>query len=1024
MQTMRSGRSMVGRDKELAELERLLEDPADGVRAMVLEGEPGIGKSTLWATVVGRARAGGWTVLSAQGSQSEAGLSFAALADLLDPAVDPVLDDLPAPQRTALEVALLRRSPQGAPVGEREIGAGTATALRALSRRRPVLVAVDDLPWLDEASRAALWFAVRRLDGERIRVLAARRVVDGVLESVRDGGPGSEVETVLPVARVDTVRLKPLPDKDIAALVATRFERRLPHRMVDRIVSQAHGNPFWALELAATIERVNDRVGERAGEWAADRTGMRVGDRADDRPDEWPDDCAGDSADDWADDRAGIRTVDHVGARPPDHAGAPTPPSEPDRPADRSFHRSGPPPLEPLPVPSSLSSLVAERLEHLAPPVRQVLLVASAMDRPSILVARRALTGVVEDPDAAIDEAVRAQAVTEAGGRLDPAHPLLGVAALDALPPLLRSALHRRLAGAVTDPEQKARHVVLAEAPEPDAEAAAIVDAGVAAAGSRGAVRAAAELADRAVDFTDPLDVPAWAARLLTAAELHLQAGNVEHSRLRAHQVWRTGAPNRRQAFPLLVETTYWSQSPASAEAMVAALVDDPRIDDHTRAVVLSAASDVGDGRGTPRADLARRAIALFERVTGPPDPASLCNALVNTAFSQLEAGDGIAFEIMDRLRELQRHMPYVIWSSRPQCLLACWHKVVDDLSASRVALGAQIAEARDRGEDGALPTLYGHLGLTEVWAGRFPQAREAIDEANRLRAQAYAEGVPTLSLSAAEGLLAVLTGDVAAGRALMNKRLHDEACRRADEPSYRHILGLIALLEGDDEEAVRELTEAYSAARETGQHEPGRRNRLEGDLAQALVNVGRLEEAAAVGREMLALGRRSNRPALTGVGLRIEGLVAAARGDLDHGAGALSRAVSEHENCPLPLELGRSLLALGQVERRRRAKAEGNDALRAALRRFTSIGAKPFADQARAELRRGTRGRGAGMSALTPVEQQVAELVAAGMSNREVATRLFASVRTIEAHLSAVYRKLEIRSRSELAARYAAERR
>lgn len=940
MTRVRGDGALFGRDAELAAVRGLFDHTEDGARALMLEGEAGIGKSTLWAAGVNEARDAGWTVLAAQGSQSEAGLSFAALTDLLDPVVDPVLDDLPAPQRAALEVALLRRSPDGAPAGQREIGAGTTAVLRAMSRRGPVLIAIDDLPWLDEATRAALGFALRRLEDEQIRVLVSRRVADGIIDAVADGDQTWQVED-LPMARVATLRLKPLDDAHIARLVADRGARGLSDYAIDRVVAQAHGNPFWALELAAALDQAPERA-------------------LDSRPDA----------------------------------------------------------LATLPVPRSLSALVAKRLERLASPVREVLLVASALDRPSIALARRAVAGIVGDPDAAIDEAVRTRAITASEGRLDPAHPLLASAVLDGLPPLTRAALHRRLAGAVTDPEQKARHVVLAEAPEPDPSSAAIVDAGAAAAGSRGAVRAAAELADRAVEFTDPLDVRAWAGRQLTAAELHLQAGEIELARTCAEQVWHTGAPNRRRAFPLLVETTYWTRGALAAEALVAPLVTDSRIDDHTRAVVLSAASDVGDGRGTPRVDLARRAIALFERVEEPPEPASYCNALVNLALAQLEAGEGIAFEIIDRVEDVQRSMPYVIWSSRPQVLLACWHKVIDDLDASRFVLTAQIAEARDRGEEAALPTLYGHLGLTEVWAGRYDKAREAIDEALRLRA--YVTAIP-LTVRSADGLLAVLTGHPDTARAMVADLLKGEVYRRADEAFYRHILGLAALLEGNDEEAVGELTSAYAAARETGQHEPGRRNRLEGDLAQALVNVGRLEEAAAVGAEVLALGLRMGRPTLIGLGRRIEGLVAASTGDLDRAAEALAAAVSEHERCPLPLELGHSLLALGQVQRRRRAKADANRTLRAALDRYTALGATAFAEQAERELGWGIRGRSG--AALTPAEGQVAELVAAGLTNREVAARLFASVRTVETHLTSIYRKLEIRSRSELAARYTAER-
>jgi len=147
-------------------------------------------------------------------------------------------------------------------------------------------------------------------------------------------------------------------------------------------------------------------------------------------------------------------------------------------------------------------------------------------------------------------------------------------------------------------------------------------------------------------------------------------------------------------------------------------------------------------------------------------------------------------------------------------------------------------------------------------------------------------------------------------------------------------------------------------------------------------------------------------------------GLALAATGDLDAALVALQRAVSCHERSPLPLEYGRSLLALGQVLRLHKEPAASRRALQAALDCFTELGAVPFVRIAQAELDRAQRTRVRG--ALTASERQVAELVASGLTNREVAGQLFTSVRTVEGHLAAVYRKLGVRSRTELAKRAA----
>jgi len=153
-------------------------------------------------------------------------------------------------------------------------------------------------------------------------------------------------------------------------------------------------------------------------------------------------------------------------------------------------------------------------------------------------------------------------------------------------------------------------------------------------------------------------------------------------------------------------------------------------------------------------------------------------------------------------------------------------------------------------------------------------------------------------------------------------------------------------------------------------------------------------------------------------VAARIDGLALAADGDLDAATTALRRAVSCHERSPMPLELGRSLLASAGA-----AAAQGNRSGSAhaagSARSLHRAGAVPFVRLAQAELDRAQRTRTRG--ALTASERQVADLVAGGLANREVAAALFTSVRTVEGHLAAVYRKLGVRSRTELAKRAAA---
>jgi predicted ATPase len=153
---------IVGRDEELQQIVASIASDADGPSALVVEGEPGIGKTTLWREALRVAGEQGSTVLSCRPASSETRLSFAGLADLLEPVLGDLRPQLPRPQRRALDVALLLRDPNGPPPDERAVGAALTTALRTLASTTPVLVAIDDVQWLDASTAAALSFAMRQ----------------------------------------------------------------------------------------------------------------------------------------------------------------------------------------------------------------------------------------------------------------------------------------------------------------------------------------------------------------------------------------------------------------------------------------------------------------------------------------------------------------------------------------------------------------------------------------------------------------------------------------------------------------------------------------------------------------------------------------------------------------------------------------------------------------------------------------------------------------------------------------------
>lgn len=233
---------VVGRGIELSRLDAFMNDVVDGPAVLLLEGESGIGKTTLWKRGVADGRDRGWRVLSTRPAESEAKLSFAGLADLLE-ASDDVLQDLPDPQRNALEVALLKAGPKEASSDARAVSAAVLSALRGTATLGPVLIALDDVHWLDHSTASALGFAVRRVGSEPIGLLLATREAGAALPF--------GLSRALPDDRIARIRLEPLSIDDLGALLHARLGASFPRPTLKRLHEMSGGNPFYALEIAA-----------------------------------------------------------------------------------------------------------------------------------------------------------------------------------------------------------------------------------------------------------------------------------------------------------------------------------------------------------------------------------------------------------------------------------------------------------------------------------------------------------------------------------------------------------------------------------------------------------------------------------------------------------------------------------------------------------------------------------------------------------------------------------------------------
>jgi DNA-binding CsgD family transcriptional regulator len=226
-------------------------------------------------------------------------------------------------------------------------------------------------------------------------------------------------------------------------------------------------------------------------------------------------------------------------------------------------------------------------------------------------------------------------------------------------------------------------------------------------------------------------------------------------------------------------------------------------------------------------------------------------------------------------------------------------------------------------------------------------------------------------------------------------------------------VLGLVARWGADASAAEKWFEKADRRASELGWGEPSVRW-WTADYAELLLEDGRIEGATRVLEVWEADAARVSRDWVLAHATRSRGLVAAAQADVDRAISLLERAVTQHVEVGDPYGNARALLALGVVRRRARQKRQARDEIQAALDGFAALGAATWVEKARSELGRiGGRKREEG---LTPAERRVAALVAEGRTNREVAAALFLTERTVASHLSHVYAKLGVRSRTELA--------
>ncbi|MFF4763376.1 ATP-binding protein [Streptomyces sp. NPDC001292] len=901
---------LIGRDEDLEFIWSHFSGSAIHGAALLLSGEAGIGKTAVLDAVATQARDNGVRVLRASGVQFEADIGYAGLNQLLLPLFDSFALLDPG-HRDALRIAV------GIGSGPAPNPLLTSTAALLLLRRiaadTPLLIVVDDLPWLDRATVSVLGFVARRLVGSRISFLAASRVTsDSFFQS----------------SGLTEHRLRPLNDRAATELLArTHPGMSLAARRT--VADKARGNPLALVELPATLDGEHEAV-----------TG--------------------------------------------------TPSSVP--PGER------------------LQNLFASRIAELPRQSRELLLIAALEGTGDLTAIEAAGPGhaVIDVLEPA--ERDRLITISAPSRKLSFRHPLIGSAVVAQATAVDRRRAHQALAAILTDqPERRAWHLGEA-ATGPDETVADLLEQAARLRLRRGDALGAVAALTRAAGLS-----PASAdesRRLAEAAYVGTDAGGelADASRLLA------GA---RRADPT-------AQDSLHAAAASALLLINEEGDVSTAHRLLVGAIEAG-GHGYDASDDAL-VEALFTLIT-------IC------WYSADPEKWTPLYRALDRLKP-----------ACPDLLWACAHTIADPARTGPRTLEVLDTLLANIGDD---LTRVVRIGVCSIYPDRLPAVREASlrlveqgragdapvrrhlvalmhlcldyysaglwDEAVQLAAEGivlceeHGYGFYACKLQYVQALVAGARGDVEASEHLAEEIVRWAAPRgaRAAHVLAFHARGVTALGSGDFEAAYEQAGEITTP----GTLAPFQPQAVVGalDLVEAAAKSGRAAEAAAHAAAMRESAMAGLSPRHRMIVLACEAL---ATPD-DDALALFEQAVSLAESGDWPFDTARVRLFYGERLRRRRATKEARRQLVRASEAFEELGAAPWTARAQAELRASSRTTSAagrsGKAVLTAQEQEIAALAATGLTNKQIAERLFLSHRTIGTHLYQIYPKLGISSRAAL---------
>ncbi|MGW4488948.1 AAA family ATPase [Amycolatopsis sp. NPDC004368] len=905
---------LVGRGVALERIRGFL-DATDRGGALLLSGAAGVGKTVLLDAVAEAAVASGSRVLRAAGVEFEADVSYSGLNQVLFP-LHEAFGELEKPHAEALRVALGFGS--GAPPERLVVSNATLMLLRHVAKAGPLLLIVDDLPWLDRASAAVLGFVARRLNGTRVTFLGAMR---------------SDSETFFNRGGLPEYEVPPLDGEASQLLLNTRFPA-LAARVRERLLSVAEGNPLALLELPAAL------------------SGQQ---------------------------RAALENLPAV-----------------------------------LPLSQRLQALFVSRVSVLSLAARRLLLLATleGTGNLAVLQASARHAGYESDlEDLASAEQDRLVAFDEGTRRLVFRHPLIRSAVVDACTSAERRAAHRALAQVLVDhPERRAWHLGEASV-EPDEQVAVLLEQAarrIAARGDAvGAVAALVRAADLSPHGSDR------ARRLAEAAYIGADATG----QLRNASELLEGA---RLADPELMGSLHFAATAVfliingdgdidTAHRLLAGAVESGvhRYDAHDGAIIEALHLLLLLCFFSGRAELWDPLYAAVRRLR--PEPPALLSVAAQTFSDPVRSGAGALGQLDAMLGDLQKETdPGRIVRAGTGALY------LDRLADVREPSWRLVLQGRDGGPPRRHIGALMHLCLDDYLTGRWDECLALADEGTQV-CQDSGYHFFAWYFWYCRAVVSAARGDDEAVDHLTDQIVRWATPRGVGAALHytRHVRTVADSGRGDFESAYRNAT-ALGEAGTFASHVP-HALWVAWDLVEAAVRTDRHSAAAAHVRAMHEADIGALSPRL---GLLAAGSAALCTRDDDESVRLFTAALATPGAERWPFDLARVRLAYGERLRRARANADSREPLRLAYDAFTLLGAGPWADRTAKELRAtgwGGPKTTAGGDVLTPQEREIADLAASGLSNKQIAERLYLSHRTIGAHLYQIFPKLGISSRAAL---------